>query len=317
MKKVVFLSRYQGVVDRGVETYVAELSSRLKSDFEVEVLSGESSDSFKRLQLREIDVVIPTNGRLQALKASIGRITRRYKMIISGQAGIGRDDLWNLLVCRPDVYVALTESEKQWSRKWAYASKIVKIPNGVDLKTFNPMGLMAKLNLPRPIVLSVGALEWYKNHELTIKAVAKLDNVSLLIIGKGQLKDKLNKFGRELLGPKRFAIQEVDHQNIAPFYRAADVFVMPSWVRESFGIVYLEALATGVPVVATNDLSRKEIIGEAGILVSVLDDDHLSLAIQAALERDWGNAPRLQAEKFSWDFVALEYKQLFENLMSK
>src|SRR3989344_5083351 len=101
-KKVVFLSRYSGTIDRGVEAYVYELSKRL-IDFDVEVLYGKDSDDLKLILEKRFDVVIATNGRLQALKASLGRLIGGYKLIISGQAGIGKDDMWNLIVCAPNV----------------------------------------------------------------------------------------------------------------------------------------------------------------------------------------------------------------------
>jgi len=311
--KIAFLSRYQDEVSRGAETYVWELSRRLQQSYQVHILKGKDSDSFQKMIKGGYDLIIPVNGRTQALKASLGRIWSGYKLIISGQAGIGKDDIWNILFTAPDIYVALTDFEKQWVQKWTLGTKIVKIPNGVDLQRFKP-GQKVNIDLPKPIILSVGALQWYKHHELSIKAVSKMDNGSLLIIGLGPEYQSLNNLGQSLLG-KRFKILEVKFSDIDKYYRSADVFVLPSWDRESFGIVYLEAMASGIPVVAPNDPPRREIVGEAGIFVDVNNIKEYAQAIDKALEVEWGEKPRKQAEKFSWDKIANEYVNLIKGML--
>ena len=120
--KIAFLSRFQDKVDRGVETYVYELSKRLSKNHQVDILKGENSDSLRKILAGNYDFVISTNGRLQSLKVSIGRLVKPYKTIISGQAGKGADDLWNILATRPNVYVGLTEYESRWAKKWAFLS---------------------------------------------------------------------------------------------------------------------------------------------------------------------------------------------------
>ena len=123
-------------------------------------------------------------------------------------------------------------------KKWAWGSKIVKIPNGVDVHTFKPLGKKYNHQLKAPVLLSVGALAWYKHHNLTIEAVSRLKDVSLLIVGKGeeekQLKDQANKLG--LAG--RFKIISAPFSELDSIYRSADLFALPSWDREAFGIVY-------------------------------------------------------------------------------
>lgn len=311
--KVGFLSRYSGTVDRGVEAYVYELSKRLV-DFDVEVLSGSDSDNLRLILKKKFDVVIATNGRLQALKASLGRLIGGHKLIISGQAGIGRDDMWNLVVCVPDVYVGLTDYETNWAKKFAWMSKLVKIPNGVDLKKFTPEGRKIDIELPRPIILSAAALEWYKHHERAIEAVSRLEKGSLLILGKGSKQDELNSLGNKKL-PGRFKITSVKFEEIPDYYRSADIFTLPSWIRESFGIVYVEAMASGLPVVAPNDPPRREIVNSGGILVDVTDPEKYEKALQEALDKKWGDAPRKQAEKFSWDNIAKQYEALIRELL--
>src|SRR5258708_10778168 len=305
--KILFLSRFVEKVNRGVETYVQELSSRLAKFHHVEVFGGSDADNLNRILDQKWDLIIPTNGRLQSFKASVGRLFGQYTIFISGQAGIGRDDLWNIVACAPDVYIALTDFEKKWAEKWAWHTKVIKIPNGVDLNRFKP-----KLKKGSQKVISVGALEWYKHHEYTIRAIERLNDVSLLIIGSGPEDQKLRQMGKTLLGESRFEIKEASFAMMPQIYQEGDLFVLPSWDREAFGIAYVEAMATNLAVVAPNDPPRKEIIGSAGILTQVSDPVIYADAIYRALHEDWKDLPRRQAEQFSWDKISNQYLDLLK-----
>lgn len=311
--KILFLCKFYRKVNRGVETYVNELSKRLKKNYEVDIFTGSDSENLKKIINGRYDFVIPTNGRLQALKASFGRLFSNYKLVISGQSGIGRDDIFNIAVVKPDVYVALTEYEKKWAEKWAFNTKLIKIPNGVDLDRFSPVGEKTNFYLEKPVILSVGALFWYKRHELSINAVSKLKKGFLLIVGSGPEEENLKKIATKLLGD-RFRIIHSDYENLTNIYKSADIFVLPSWNREAFGIVYLEAMASGLPVVAPDDPPRREIIEDAGLFVDVTDPEKYAKAIDRVLAKNWGSIPRKQAEKFSWDKVAKQYEDLFEEI---
>ena len=311
--KIVFLCRDYGKINRGVEAHVKELSIRLVKKFVIEIFSGSDADSIGKIIKGEFDLVIPTNGRLQSLKVSLGRLIGKYKMLITAHAGIGRDEIWNVLT-RPDVYVTLTEAELNWAKKFAFGIKLVKIPNGIDLEKYKHVGQKKEFGLTKPIVLSVGALEWYKHHDLAIRAVSKLQNLSLLIVGDGPEKAKLMELGTKLLGEKRFSIIKSDYEKMPEIYRGANLFTLPSWDREAFGIVYLEAMASNLAVVASDDLSRREIIGNAGIFTHVFNPEQYANSLLKALTHDWKDIPRKQAEKFSWEIIAGEYEELITKL---
>ncbi len=312
--KIVFLSRYQNKVERGAEVFVSELSARLAKNHQVEVLYGDKSDSLKAIFHINPDIVIPLNGRMQSFKVSLGRLIKNYKVLISGHSGIGRDDLWNIMITRPDVFIALTSVMANWAKKYAWGSKVIKIPDGVDLKKFTPEGEKLGINLPGPLILSVGALSWYKHHERVIDAVSKLNEGSLLIVGDGEQKDHLENSGNKKLGD-RFKIIKLRNEQMPQAYRTADIFTLPSWGREAFGMVYIEAMACNLPVVAPNDLSRKEIIEDAGIFVNVENVDEYAEGIKNALNTKWDQKPRKQAEKFSWEKIAKDYEEVFINML--
>lgn len=312
--KIAFLSRYQNQIERGAESFVLELSKRLLERHKVDILSGKDADDISKVLKEKYDVVIPINGRLQSLKASLGRISGKYGLLITGHSGIGRDDIWNIAVCKPDVFVALTDQAAKWAKGWAWGSKVVKIPNGIDLDKFSPAGDKVKIDLSKPIILSVGALVWYKHHEKVIKAVGKIGNGSLLIAGQGSEKEGLEKMGRKILGD-RFKIADFKYEDMPKVYRSCDLFSLPSWDREAFGLVYLEAMASGVGVVAPDDSTRREIVGEGGLLTNVDDPAAYGKTIEEALKTDWSNKSRSQAEKFSWDKIAGEYEKVMFDMI--
>ena len=309
--RIAFLSRYQNTINRGAEVFVEELSSRLKKNHEVDIFNGSDADSLAKVLNGNYDIVIPINGGIQSLKASIGRLFKRYKVIISGQAGIGRGEIWNMVLAQPDVYVALTDYMAKWAKKWAWRTKVVKIPNGVDLSKFKPEGEKLDLNLERPIILSVGALTWYKHHERIIEAMCYLDKGSLLIVGEGEQKGELEERGNKMLG-ERFKIQSFNHLDMPKVYRSCDLFTLPSWSREAFGIAYLEAMASGLGVVAPDDQTRREIIKDAGIFVDSTDPINYAKIIEEALTIDWTKKAKAQAEKFSWDEITKDYEKIIK-----
>jgi len=310
--KILFLNRYQDINDRGAEVFIKELSKRLSETHIVDIFTGDKASSLPAVLEGHYDVVIPVNGRFQALKLSLGRMIGGYKILITGHSGKGWDDIINILV-KPDIFVALTSQARDWAKNWSWGSKIIKIPNGIDLEKFNPVGKKVSIDLPRPIILSVGALVWYKYHQRVIEAVSRLESGSLLIVGQGSLKDELEREGKRKLGD-RFKILSFPNDEMPNIYRSCDLFTLPSWNREAFGIVYLEALASGLGVVAPDDQTRHEIIGDAGIYTDVSDASVYSKALGRALKTDWTKKARAQASTFSWDKIAKMYEDVLLKL---
>ena len=144
-------------------------------------------------------------------------------------------------------------------------------PRGVDATLFRPRKGIA-FDLPRPIFLTVGRVAVEKN----IEAFLELDLPgSKLVVGDGPARSALaRKF------PQAVFIGARQGEELAQIYSAADVFVFPSRT-DTFGLVLLEALASGVPVAAFPAAAPRDVIGEAP--VGALDED-LRRACLAALE---------------------------------
>ena len=155
--------------------------------------------------------------------------------------------------------------------------KNVKLwPRGVDAELFRPrMGakdLDGALDLPRPIFLTVGRLAVEKN----VEAFLKLDLPGTkLVVGDGPARNQLTK-----AYPDAVFLGSREGEALAEIYAAADVFVFPSRT-DTFGLVLLEALASGVPVAGFPATAPRDVIGEAP--VGRLDED-LRRACLEALE---------------------------------
>lgn len=351
-KKVAFLSFFNGVYERGVETLVLQLGKRLaeKSDLVVyqsgkkinnyyktrvieveEGLSLGESSGFKRrlfldstslaikkfteklipdLRKEGFDIIVPWNNGWETI---LCRLNNLAKIVTVGQAGIGWDDRVNLWSF-PAAFVGFTDFQCNWARGVNRFVRVEKIPNGVDLSIFKPAGSKIKIHLERPVILSAAALVPMKRHGLAIKAMSKLNKGSLLIVGKGQEKEKLEKMGNELL-PGRFKLMSLPFGEIPGIYRSADLLTFPTSAWESFGLVLLEAMASGLPVVATDDPIRREIVGEAGLFVDPTDTEKYAKTLEEALKMKWGDKPRKQAKKFDWDKIAKKYEELFLELL--
>lgn len=266
-----------------------------------------------KLFKRKLNIIISINGFWQMILLRLLKIFTRTKIVSTGFAGIGKDSYWNAKLTS-DGFIAMTKAAAKWVKNINPKIKIFAIGGGVDLKRFTPKGERAKINLEQPIILCVSALVPYKRVDLAIQAVAKLPKGSLVIIGDGSEKEYLKNLGQELLGVRRFKILKIPYTEIAKYYRASDVFTLPSESSEAFGIVYLEAMASGVPVVAPRDDVRREIVNGGGILVDVENIGEYAKALEKTFEKKWGNLPRIQAAKFSWNEICKKYKIALESI---
>ncbi len=144
-------------------------------------------------------------------------------------------------------------------------------PRGVDADLFRPRRGKG-LSLPRPIFLTVGRLAVEKNLEAFLKL--ELPGTKL-VVGEGPARGALaRKF------PNAVFVGSRTGEALAEIYAAADVFVFPSRT-DTFGLVLLEALASGVPVAAFPAAAPRDVIGDAN--VGTLDDD-LQRACLGALD---------------------------------
>ncbi len=272
--------------------------------------------TFRSLPLifkRRFDVVIPVNGGWMPAILRIATWLTASKLVITGQSGIGWDDKNNIW-CFPDAFVALSSSALVWAKKVNPFVKYVYIPNGTNLNTFNPVGEKFRINLKSPIIFCDSAFTSQKRIDLVIEAVSKIKDTSLLVAGgSGDLKEYLEKIGKEKLG-ERFKLISVEYSQINKILRSVNVFTLASTPTEAFGISIIQALATNIPAVVNDDPIRREILGDAGLFIDPTDSESYTKALIKALSTDWGNLPRIQAERFSWDIIGKQYEKLLTTL---
>jgi glycosyltransferase involved in cell wall biosynthesis len=100
---------------------------------------------------------------------------------------------------------------------------------------------------------------------------------------------------------------------MAAYYRCGNVFTLASQT-EAFGTSYVEAMACNLPIVTTSDMSRAEIVSDAGILTDTKNIDGYSKDLLIASTSNYRNKPYNQALKYSWNKVAVKYSKLINEL---
>jgi rhamnosyl/mannosyltransferase len=195
----------------------------------------------------------------------------------------------------------------------AYRDKCTVIPYGIDpapladTPVVRARAAALRGTMGTPIVLFVGRLVPYKGMDVLLRAMATLD-AKLVVVGDGPLRRPLEAQAlATCAGRVTFAGTVLDAELVA-LYHACDVFVLPSVTRaEAFGMVQIEAMACGRPVVSTAVRSGVPWVnqhGETGLVVEPGDARALAAALQtlladAALRRQFGAAGRRR--------VALEF----------
>jgi glycosyltransferase involved in cell wall biosynthesis len=215
--------------------------------------------------------------------------------------------LSNNLIGSVDAIIVVSDVTKQRFLKWARIkqAKIFVLPNAVNLEEFGPgpknPALLNRYGLTGKIVLmTLGRLapeEQYKGFDEIMELLPLLSKqipqIAYLIVGDGDDRARLEAKAKNLgVGEQVVFTGFIPEAEKADHYRLADAFVMPGR-GEGFGIVFLEALACGIPVVGSKlDGSREALRGGAlGILVDPRRPDEIQAGILEALQQPPGVIP--------------------------
>lgn len=284
-----------------------------------EIVSEHASSFFPvffKLLRGRYDVVYPNNGWGGLLVASVFRKFTKKPVIFTEHNGIlcdGKIARRNLKF-KPDKYIVLSEEMYAWVKENYPDCNVEFIPNGVNLTKFSQEVPPAVIDLPHPIVLVVGRNQANKRLHLAIEAVAKMEKGSLLVLSSEANAEEIRELGEKLLGVERFRLMSVPYEHMPAYYNECDVFTLPS-LQEPFGLVYIEAMACNKPVVAPKDSSREFIVGDGGILCDVTNINEYKQALETALAMNFGDKPRRQAQKFSWNACAEKYYKAIESIL--
>jgi D-inositol-3-phosphate glycosyltransferase len=232
-----------------------------------------------------------------------------------------------------DAIVAFTTHEKEALINYygARSDQIFVIPCGVDLDLFKPIERFearSRLDLDeRPVILFVGRIEPLKGVDLLCKAVAMIENLKsprVIVVGGEAERKEMNRLHDlvhqldldsqvEFVGP-------VDHSELPLYYNAADVVAIPSYY-ESFGLVAVEALACGTPVIASRVGGLSDIVesDQVGYLISCRRPESFAERLEIVvgnkyLRDSFKDSARSSVMHLEWTTIASQMVSLYNSL---
>ena len=187
----------------------------------------------------------------------------------------------------------------------------------------------ARLGLPSDFILFVGMIHPRKNLDGIIKGYnhARLrlgDTYKLVVAGgkRGRYHEELLSLVEELgIRKDVLWLGHVADEDLPYVYNLANLFVLPSHY-ENFGIIYLEAMASGVPVITSDIPDIDEVVGDAAIRVDpkryiAIGEAIVQVLSSAALQADLKEKGLEQSRRFSWDRCAMETLRTYEKILSR
>jgi phosphatidyl-myo-inositol alpha-mannosyltransferase len=232
-------------------------------------------------------------------------------------------ELLRPLYRRVDRPLAVSTAARDYIQRH-FPGPVEVLPNGVDLDRFRPPTRRETDGVPT--ILFVGRFDPRKGLPELLDACALLVRLSvpfrLVVVGDGPLRAQLERKSRGALqGHVHFA-GRVGHDRLPAYYAAADVFCSPARSGESFGLVLLEAMASGVPVVATSLPGYRTVLTpeREGIMVEPRDAVSLALALRRLLEDPtlrtcMGGRGIETARRYGWEHIVDRLEEIYASLV--
>ncbi len=230
----------------------------------------------------------------------------------------------NRLIWRKaDAVVALSNDLGKFAKQIEPTLKYQVIYNGVDINRFRPLKNTKTANT-RLRILSVGRLLKCKGIQYLLEAFSQLekDKYRLYIVGTGYFEESLKKKTALLkLQDSVTFLGALEHNELSLIYNQADIFVLPSY-GDSFGQVFTEAMACGLPIIAARSGGVQEFVenGVNGFLVPPKDAKSIAdaicrLASSPDLQNKMGqnNIQKVKSQ-FRWDAVAGQYADVYKHI---
>jgi glycosyltransferase involved in cell wall biosynthesis len=195
---------------------------------------------------------------------------------------------------------------------------------GADVPEERKRAVVEKYGLPPRFLLNVGSIESRKNLLLAVKALKNVpDDIHLVAVGKSTSYQREVEMYAEKSGlsPRLHLLNDVTFEDLPVIYRLASVFVYPSFF-EGFGIPVIEALSSGVPVIAATGSCLEEAGGPGSIYVNPNDDTELSKRIieilnDAELSKTMVETGMEYVKRFSEETIASEIMKVYDSLIIK
>ena len=235
-----------------------------------------------------------------------------------------------------EIVMALTEDEKNQAIDiyGLNSQKIIVIKSGTDIDMFKPLELDKESllrsysieTLDRPVVFFGGRLTAQKGVDTLLRAASiysKTDGRPItLIAGDGNIRDDLEQLAEELKLDSVYFLGAQNHKQMVKLFNVADIAAMPS-TFEAFGLVALEALACGTPVIAGNVGGfARNVNNEIGYLVKPGDYNTLAEKITAFIRDGFKEKVRDKAaayirQNFNWDKTVENIEKLYEQVLGR
>jgi glycosyltransferase involved in cell wall biosynthesis len=221
-------------------------------------------------------------------------------------------------------------------KKKQIAKPVVTIPHGVDLDLFKPndrarQNILTKCNWEDngiPIIGYLGRLTEEKGIVLMMEVLERLSNSGMnwrcLVIGKGPMEKQLKQWAESYVDRVRI-LNDVGHEAVPNYLNIMDVLIAPSQTRpnwcEQLGRMLIEAMACGVPVIASDSGEIPYVVGDAGIIVGENDLDGWVTAIQNSIDSPTTRNRLIELgierakSQFSWSVIARQKIDFFESLL--
>jgi phosphatidylinositol alpha-mannosyltransferase len=211
-----------------------------------------------------------------------------------------------------------------------FAGDFRVIPNGIDGERFAPANVapIERFDDARPNILYVGRLDKRKGFEHLLRAFKQIQgqvpNARLVVVGAYDDAEKrpFVLFARRHHIKSVHFIGFVSREELPRYYRSATVFCAPSTGFESFGIVLLEAMAAGVPIVASNITGYRQVLtnNQEGKLVAPGEPEAIAracvpLLLDASTRRRMGTAGRATAARYDWTHIADSVLTYYDELL--
>lgn len=193
------------------------------------------------------------------------------------------------------------------------------IHNGIDTQTFVP-ATVKNTNSRRITLVSTGRLIERKGYSYLVRALQGLEQCRLVLVGGGILERELMQLARSLDVDVEFAGPQ-PREKVVDFLQRGDIFVLPS-LNEGMSNSVLEAMACGLPIIATDVGGSIELVKENGFIVEKGSVESLRAVIEKytndrKLIQTHGENSRKRAESMSWQKVADNYLQLYRKTLSR
>jgi len=238
---------------------------------------------------------------------------------------------WRLLLKKVDYVTAISSFLLERAGEAGYHRKAEVVPNGVDLEKFsNPnvkktLILSQKLGIKpdEKIIITVSRLTYKNAVDIIVRALSFIKTEArLLIVGGGEEEKKLKKLARELKVENKIVFAAGSYDEIPAYLKLGHVLVRPSR-SEGLGTAFLEAMAAGLPIIATSVGGIKDFLidGETGLEVKVDDPEDLARKLdllfsdEALRQKLIQNGRRLVEEKYQWSQIAAKMRDIFNSLL--